>query len=57
MTSIANTLNGIEDPEKLLKNKKMSDHIQAIADKEIKRMFKGMKVLHDECADFELEEE
>ena len=51
-----NTLNGIEDPDKIELMEKISSHITKMPD-EIRDRFKAIKALYDECADLEEEHE
>ena len=54
MSTIYNTLNAIEDPDKIQLLSKMSDHISQMP-KDIRDRFKALKVLYDEC--YELDED
>jgi len=52
MSTILNTLNGIEDPDKLQLLATMSDHISKMPE-EIRDRFKALKILYDECDELE----
>ena len=56
MTSIVNTMNGIEDPDRIERMEKMSTHITKMPI-DIKDRFKALKTISDECYDIEEEEE
>ena len=56
MTSIVDALPGIEDPDKLEMNYKISKYITEMP-AELQDRFKALKTLADECYEFEEERE
>ena len=53
---LGNTLNGIEDPDKLELSNKISQHIMDMPE-EVRDRFKALKVLQDSCEVIEEERE